>query len=87
MPLGALREWALGIGAPGGADRTLPSASETNLKTHRGEFLGVPATGRRVEFRAFDFHRLEGGRIARSWHLEDNFGLLDQLGVALTPRS
>lgn len=55
--------------------------------THGGEILGVPATGRRVEFRAFDFHRLEGGRISQSWHLEDYFGLLDQLGATLTARS
>jgi steroid delta-isomerase-like uncharacterized protein len=47
--------------------------------THKAEFLGVPATGRRVEFAAFDFHRLEAGRIAQSWHLEDNFGLVNQL--------
>lgn len=54
--------------------------------THSGEILGVPATGRRVEFRAFDFHRLEGGRIAQSWHLEDYLGLLEQLGAAFAPR-
>src|ERR1700684_4099793 len=31
---------------------------------HTGELLGVPGTGRPVEFRAADFHRLAGGRIA-----------------------
>ncbi len=54
--------------------------------THSGEILGVPATGRQVEFRAFDFHRLEGGRIMQSWHLEDYFGLLNQLGVTFVPQ-
>ncbi len=54
--------------------------------THSGEILGVPATGRQVEFRAFDFHRLEGGQIFQSWHLEDYFGLLNQLGVTFTPQ-
>jgi steroid delta-isomerase-like uncharacterized protein len=52
--------------------------------THRGVFLGVAATGRRVAFRAFDFHRLERGRIVQSWHLEDNFGLLTQLGATMS---
>ncbi|MFD0853482.1 ester cyclase, partial [Actinomadura adrarensis] len=47
--------------------------------THKADFLGVAATGRQVEFAAFDFHRLEGGRIAQSWHLEDFFGLVNQL--------
>jgi uncharacterized protein (DUF1330 family)/predicted ester cyclase len=52
--------------------------------THRGEILGVEPTDREVEFRAFDFHRLEGGRIVQSWHLEDLFGLLGQIQPALS---
>jgi predicted ester cyclase len=48
---------------------------------HTGELLGVPGTGRRIEFRASDFHRLENGRIARTWHLEDYFGIATQLGL------
>lgn len=54
--------------------------------THSGEILGVPATGRQVEFRAFDFHRLVDGQISRSWHLEGYFELLEQLGVTYTPQ-
>lgn len=48
---------------------------------HTGELLGVPGTGRRIEFRASDFHRLENGRIVRTWHLEDYFGIAAQLGL------
>jgi predicted ester cyclase len=51
---------------------------------HTGELLGVPGTGRRVEFRAADFHRLAGGRIAATWHLEDYFGLARQLGLTFS---
>lgn len=47
--------------------------------THRGEFLGVAPTGRTVEFRAYDFHRLVNGKIAQSWHIEDFFAALHQL--------
>lgn len=47
--------------------------------THAGDFLGVPATGRRVEFPAFDFHQVADGRFRTSWHLEDNLGLLAQI--------
>lgn len=46
---------------------------------HAGGLLGVPGTGRQIEFRASDFHRLEGGRIVTTWHLEDYFGLATQL--------
>jgi steroid delta-isomerase-like uncharacterized protein len=51
---------------------------------HTGELLGVPGTGRPVEFRAADFHRLTGGRIAATWHLEDYFGLAAQLGLTFS---
>jgi len=51
---------------------------------HTGELLGVPGTGRPVEFRAADFHRLSGGRIAATWHLEDYFGLAAQLGLTFS---
>ena len=47
--------------------------------THEGDFMGVPATGRPVEFSAFDFHHLSEGRFRRSWHLEDNLDLLTQI--------
>jgi predicted ester cyclase len=51
---------------------------------HTGELLGVPGTGHPVEFRAADFHRLTGGRIAATWHLEDYFGLARQLGLTFS---
>ena len=49
--------------------------------THTGELLGVPGTGRQIEFRASDFHHLADGRITRTWHLEDYFGIATQLGL------
>jgi steroid delta-isomerase-like uncharacterized protein len=55
--------------------------------TQSGELLGIPATGRKVEFRAVDFHRVQGGRIAQTWHLEDYFGLLSQLGATFSAAS
>jgi steroid delta-isomerase-like uncharacterized protein len=48
---------------------------------HSGELLGVPATGRELEFRACDVHRLGDGRIVQTWHLEDYFGIATQLGL------
>lgn len=43
-----------------------------------------PGTGRQVEFRASDFHRLGNGRITRTWHLEDYFGIATQLGLTFS---
>ena len=52
--------------------------------THTGELLGVPGTGRQIEIRAADFHRLAGGRIVQTWHLEDYFGVAVQLGLTVS---
>ena len=49
--------------------------------THSADLLGVAPTGRKVAYRAYDFHRIENGRIAESWHLEDFYGLLNQLNA------
>jgi len=37
--------------------------------------------GRAIDFIATDIYRIEAGQIAENWHLEDNLGLLQQLGV------
>src|SRR6266404_126213 len=49
--------------------------------THKGEFMGHPATGKPVTFFAIDILRVRGGKIVEDWHLEDNLTLLEQLGV------
>src|SRR6266404_8980265 len=49
--------------------------------THKGEFMGHPATGKPVKFFAIDILRIRGGKIVEDWHLEDNLTLLEQLGV------
>lgn len=49
--------------------------------THRGEFMGIPATGRSVEVTGMNINRIENGRIAESWGVIDVLGLMQQLGV------
>ena len=49
--------------------------------THKGEFMGHPATGKPVTFFAIDILRIRGRKIVEDWHLEDNLTLLEQLGV------
>jgi steroid delta-isomerase-like uncharacterized protein len=53
--------------------------------THRGEFLGIPATGRTVRVWGMVIDRLEDGRIKDTRILMDTFGLLGQLGVLPPP--
>ncbi len=49
--------------------------------THRAEYLGVPATGRRVAYEGVDIYRFAGDRIAECWAVPDVLTLLRQLGV------
>ena len=49
--------------------------------THRGEFLGVPATGNRISTVGIDIYRVEDGQIAEVWTRGDDLGLLVQLGA------
>jgi steroid delta-isomerase-like uncharacterized protein len=53
--------------------------------THRGEFLGIPATGRTVRVWGMVIDRLQDGRIKDTRILMDTFGLLSQLGVLPSP--
>ncbi len=53
--------------------------------THRGEFVGVPPTGNRVEVKGITVHRVEGGKIAEEWEVFDAMGLMQQLGVVPSP--
>ena len=52
---------------------------QTFSGTHRGEWLGVPATGRAVSWAVIDIVRLEHGRLVEHWAVADLQGLLAQL--------
>jgi predicted ester cyclase len=67
------------------ADGSKVAVRSVSGGTHAGEILGIPPTGKRVEFRAFDIHHLVGGVIVRTWHLEDFLGLVMQLGAQIIP--
>jgi steroid delta-isomerase-like uncharacterized protein len=55
--------------------------------THRGEFLGVPATGRSVKLWGMVIDRLEAGKIKDTRIIMDSLGLMMQLGVFPPPRT
>src|SRR4051812_29264499 len=52
--------------------------------THRGEFMGVPASGRHVDFQTVETFRLLDGKIAEQWVVMNVLGLLQQLGAIPT---
>ena len=63
------------------AAEDLVAARVTYSGTHDGEFVGVPATGRRVEVSGVDFLRMRDGKQVEHWGGVDMLGLLQQLGV------
>ena len=53
--------------------------------THKGEFMGIPATGKKVAVKYLDIWRLENGKCKENWVQMDMLGLMQQLGVVPTP--
>ncbi|MEG9435522.1 ester cyclase [Edaphobacter sp. HDX4] len=49
--------------------------------THKGEFMGIPATGKRVSVKGTVFDRVVNGQMKDSRILMDTMGMMQQLGV------
>ena|SRR5436190_14226071 len=64
------------------AEGDMVSSIGTMTGTHRGDFMGVPATGRRVSVPVMDTAKGRGGRFSDHWGLVDVPKLMDQLGVS-----
>ena len=47
--------------------------------TPAGEFMGVPHGGKSFKLMSIDVHTIEGGKIVRSYHVEDWLGAVRQL--------
>ena len=53
--------------------------------THKGEFMGVPPTGKSVSFGVLDIIRVAGGKFVEHWGQMDSMGMMQQLGAIPTP--
>lgn len=49
--------------------------------THRGEYMGVPPTGRFITYREIMIARFVDGRIAETWGIVDVLAQMKQLGM------
>lgn len=63
------------------ADGDLVTTYKTYHGTHLGDFLGVPATGRTVQFETVDAMRVRNGRIVEHWGVANLYSVLEQLGL------
>ncbi|WP_319457018.1 MULTISPECIES: ester cyclase [unclassified Mycobacterium] len=48
----------------------------TSRGTHTGEFMGIPPTGRSVEFPGIGTYRIAEGKIVEEWFNDDLHGLM-----------
>ena len=53
--------------------------------THRGDFMGLPPTGKTIHVAYLDYWQVANGLLADNWVRMDTVGLLQQLGVLPAP--
>jgi steroid delta-isomerase-like uncharacterized protein len=53
--------------------------------THRGEFQGIPPTGKEVAFSSIEVNRVVEGKVEKHWVELDLLGLMQQLGAIPEP--
>ena len=51
------------------------------VATHRGKFMGIAPTGKRVKISGVNILRIADGKIVELWREVDVFGMLQQLGA------
>ncbi len=49
--------------------------------THKGELMGIPASGNSVMISGITVQRFEGGKIAEEWEQFDSMGMMQQIGA------
>jgi steroid delta-isomerase-like uncharacterized protein len=57
------------------------SVRYTMTATHKGEYRGIPPTGKRITVTSAFFYRLAGGKIVEALPYSDSLTLYQQLGV------
>ena len=53
--------------------------------THRGEWMGIPPTGKQMTVTGIGIHRISDGKIVEDWTSMDMLGALQQIGVVPPP--
>ncbi len=63
------------------ADDEHVSMAFTVSGTHRGEFHGIPPSGRSFKVNGVEIFRFVDGQVTERWGLTDDMGILSQLGL------
>jgi steroid delta-isomerase-like uncharacterized protein len=49
--------------------------------THKGEFMGLPPTGKAITTKSVDIYRVVNGKLAEYWNVTDNLDILRKTGA------
>ena len=69
------------------ADGDLVAKRWTFRGTHTGDYMGLPATGRRVVMAGVTIYRITGGQVRETWWSYDALGMMQQLGLIPAPEA
>ena len=53
--------------------------------THKGEFMGIPPTGKRISINVIDILGMAEGKCVEHWGIMDSMAMMQQLGVVPAP--
>jgi len=67
------------------AERDIVAVRAVVEATHEGDLLGIPASGRHVQWDAVDVYRVADGRIAEEWAADDLLAFVYGVGAYTPP--
>jgi steroid delta-isomerase-like uncharacterized protein len=67
------------------AERDIVSVRAVVEGTHRGDLLGIPASGKHVRWDAVDVYRIADGKIAEEWAADDLLAFVYGVGAYTPP--
>ena len=53
--------------------------------TQKGEFMGIPASGKRISIGVIDIIRITNGKVVEHWGQMDSMSMMQQLGAIPAP--
>jgi steroid delta-isomerase-like uncharacterized protein len=59
----------------------------TTTGTMKGEFAGMPASGKAATWEAIHITRIKDGKVVEHWQVQDQLGMLQQLGFIPKPEA
>jgi predicted ester cyclase len=69
------------------AEGDLVVQQATSTGTMKGEFAGMPPSGKKATWEAIHITRIKDNKIVEHWAVQDQLGMLQQLGFMPTPEA